>query len=153
MIQTCIRATISNTTAFAHAIIEYATLDLTAEVRLAVTKRYVEGEPEPVGAANVYQNSPMLYAVAKVRLPSVPGDLFVVLDYPGLNMQRQPRESEVRFMLESLNKNAIGKVTYTTQPVEATNAMTPEQAARAIFAADYTDLDVSSEADLVARLK
>ena len=152
MLQTCIRATIHNTTAFANAILQYATLGLTSEVRLAITRRYVQGETEPEGCCLI-ENSPVLYAVAKVGLPSVPGDLFVVLDYPGLTMQRRPRELEVRSLIESLIQQGVSNVKYATQPIEATNAMTPEEAVRTIFAADYTDLTQTTEADFLARLR
>lgn len=51
-------------------------------------------------------------------LPSV-GRFFVVLDYAGLTMQRRPRELEVRSLIESLNQQAVSKMKYAAQPIEA----------------------------------
>lgn len=144
-----------NTAEFAETIADYANLANVLEIRLAITKRYVDGDEIPNGSCNLTVNSPMLYATVLMKLPGWADAFVIILDYPGLTMRRAPRDAEIIGLVGRLHASLLSsarKIFYTTQPIEATNAMTPEQAAKTMITSDFTEFNQENESDFYQRL-
>lgn len=144
-----------NTAEFADTIAAYANLPNVLEIRLAITRRYVEGDEIPNGSCNLTVNSPTLYATVLITLPGWADAFVIIFDYPGLTMRRAPRDAEIIGLVARLHASPLSsarKIFYTTQPIEATNAMTPEQAAKTMINSDFAELNPATEADFYQRL-
>jgi hypothetical protein len=157
-IMTVIRAVTHNTGAVAQAILTYANHPGLKELRLAVTRAYRYDEDVPDGNSNnLLQNSPILQAVAVFDLPyTVNNSIAVVIDSPGLSMQRDARAGEVKHLTSDLLKLnlAPGKLTYAVVPVDAADHLPAEKAWQIIAAADYANFTrTDDETELHRRMQ
>lgn len=148
-----LRANTSTTSNFFQCVLDYAQMAATTEVRLCITQRYVDESELPVKDYTLIQNTPLLLAIATVNLPYLKEALHVVIDYPGLTMQRDHRATEVRDLVDQLLQTAPKKLRYSLQPVVPTSHIQPDAAAVQLLASDYTDLTPASRDDFLRRLK
>jgi hypothetical protein len=148
-----LRTDAQSTTSFVATAIAYAKLPAVREIRLCISKKYVEGATLPSQDHTLTHNSPLLFILAEMALPGVSKKLYVVHDYPGLTIQREPREVEVRALISKLLEIAPGKVVYGTQPVDATSHMPVETAAGVLMSSDYVELTAVTMNDLFRRMK
>lgn len=148
-----IRTDAQSTSSFLDTTLAYAKLSNVSQIRLIVTKRYVEGDILPVEDFSLVHNSPLMLVLIEIALPGIATPLQIVHDYPGLNVQRDSRESEVRDLLTGLLKIDSGKVVYGTQPVEPTAHLDVESAAKVLRSSDYVQLTSTNENDLLRRMK
>ncbi len=148
-----LRTDAKSTTHFVDTTIAYAELSAVREIRLCISKKYVEGAELPGKDHALIHNSPLLFILVEMALPGLSKKLYVVHDYPGLTMQREPREVEVRALISKLVEIAPGKVVYGTQPVDATSHMPVEAAAGVLMSSDYVELTAVTTNDLFRRMK
>lgn len=74
-------------------------------------------------------NLPVVAALAKYRIPGI-DDLYIVFDGIFLTAARRPRYLEVRALLDASEKS--GKVSFATNPVRFTSALSPTKAAEVL---------------------
>jgi hypothetical protein len=141
------------TSSYLETAISYAKLANVAQIRLNVTKRYAEDAVRPPPDCSLIHNSPLMLLLIEVLLPGIASPIQIVHDYPGLNVQRDNREAEVRDLLTSLLKIAPGKVVYGTQPVEPTAHLDVEAAAKVLRSSDYAQLTNENQSDLLRRMR
>lgn len=147
-----IRANTTNTGDLVAKVLEYAKLDFTTDIRLAITRRYVDESELPYNDFTLLHNSPLLLIAVSLQLPATDLPLVIVFDYPGLNMQREPRANEVRDLVEQLIAIAPKKIYYGTQPIGPTREMEPDLAARNMLASDYAALSPDTLSDFYRRM-
>lgn len=141
------------TSSFVETAIAYAKLPNVSQIRLIVTKRYVEGDALPVQDFSLIHNSPLMLVLIEIFLPGIATPVQIVHDYPGLNIQRDNRELEVRNLLTRVLEIAPSKVVYGTQPVEQTAHMGVEEAAQVLLSSDFVHLTNENQSDLLRRMR
>ena len=148
-----LRTNAQSTASFVDTVVAYTKLSAVSEIRLCISKKYVEGAILPNQDHTLIHNSPLLFMLAELALPGVSKKLYIVHDYPGLTMQREPREAEVKGLVSKLLEVASGKVVYGTQPVSATSHMPVEAAVRVLKCSDYVELTAATVDDFFRRMK
>lgn len=148
-----LRTDAKSTTHFVDTTITYAELSAVREIRLCISRKYVEGAELPGQDHTLIHNSPLLQVLVVVALPGISDKLYIAHDSPGLTMQREPREAEVRALVSRLLEVAPEKVFYGTQPIDATSYMPAENAVAVMSTIDYAQLTVATESDFFRRLK
>jgi len=141
-----------NTTDFINCVLTYANAPYTDEVRLCITRRYVHESELPTQDFTLLQNTPLLLAIAVVTLPAIATPVHIVIDYPGLTMQREHRATEVRDLVSQLFAGAAAKLYYGLQPVIPTSHLSPDAAASQLLGCDYAQLTPATRDDFLRRL-
>ncbi|MDH0342063.1 hypothetical protein [Chromobacterium haemolyticum] len=147
------RSTIQDTGTFSSTLQQYAKQDTTLALRLCITRRYSAEDSVPNNNYTLVSNSPLLLAVAQVRLPTLDEILTIVFDYPGLTMQRDVRADEVTDLVSKLTLLPPGKIYYGLQPIEATSELSVEEAVKVLLSCDFTALTPETEQDFLNRLR
>lgn len=150
--KTILRAHTPNTTDFTRCISAYANAPYTVEVRLCTTQRYVHESELPTPDFTLLQNTPLLLAVAVVKLPATSAPIYIVIDYPGLTMQRENRATEIRDLVDQLLTGAAAKLHYGLQPIIPTSHLTADAAAGQLLGCDYAQLTPETRDDFLRRL-
>lgn len=148
-----LRTNAQSTVSFVDTVIAYAKLSAVIEIRLCISEKYVEGAMLPNQDHTLIHNSPLLFMLAEMALPGVSKKLYIVHDDPGLTMQREPREAEVRGLVTKLLEVASGKVVYGTQPVGTTSHLSVDAAVRVLNSSDYVKLTAATVDDFFRRMK
>lgn len=149
-----VRTTTAGNAACADVLRQYSQMAGTVEViRLAITKRYIDPSELPSANHKWLHNTPLLLAAVVLNLPGVDQQLVVVVDYPGLTMQRDVRETEARDLVNYLATKSLVPVNYGVQPIAPTEDEPADRAATMLLACDFTALTAESSADLLRRLK
>lgn len=148
-----LRTDAQSTSSFVETAIAYAKLPNVSQIRLILTKRYVEGDILPVQDFSLIHNSPLMLMLIEISLPGIATPVQIVHDYPGLNVQRDNREVEVRNLLNRLLAIAPSKVFYGFDQVESTAHMGVEAAAKVLRSSDYVQLTNENQSDLLRRIR
>ena len=147
-----LRAHTPTTSEFVNCALAYAMAPYTVEVRLYATRRYVHESELPTQDFTLLQNTPLLLAIAIVKLPAIASPINVVIDYPGLTMQREHRATETRDLVDQLLTGATAKLFYGLQPIVPTSYLGPDAAAAQLLGCDYADLTPATRDDFLRRL-
>lgn len=148
-----LRTNTANTTDFSKCVKEYSISPYTLEIRLCATRRYSHESELPTRDFTLLQNTPLLLAVAVVKLPATSTVLNIVIDQPGLTMQREHRATEVHVLIERLLSSAPKNLYYGLDPIEPTSHLPVESAAGKLLGCDYAQLNKDTLADFLRRLK
>ena len=140
------------TSSFLNTVLEYAKFEGTQEIRLCITKRYVSEGELPYKDFTLLQNTPLLLVAVLLKLPAVTDPLIVVIDNPGLTMQRDHSATEVRKLVEQLLIIAPPKLYYGTEPIEPTCKLPADRAGTQLLSYDFTELNDTTAKDFFRRM-
>jgi hypothetical protein len=142
-----------HTSSYLETAISYAKLPNVTQIRLNVTKRYAEEDALPTPDFSLIHNSPLMLVLIEVSLPGIATHMQIVHDCPGLNVQRDNREAEVRTFVTRLLETAPEKIVLGTKPIESTAHMGVEAAAKVLRSSDYVQLTNENQSDLLRRMR
>lgn len=148
-----LRTGAQSTSSFVETAIAYAKLPNVSQIRLILTKRYVEGDILPVQDFSLIHNSPLMLMLIEISLPGIATPVQIVHDYPGLNVQRDNWEVEVRNLLNRLLAIVPSKIIYGIDQVEPTAHMGVEAAAKVLCSSDYVQLTDENQSDILRRMR